>query len=131
MNASTPAWPGTGTTQANGWRMFDSNTATFTDTTQANGWVTVKPTDGTRIATDIVRVFPRASHISRGNGTVIQGSNDGGTTWTTFLTITGMSAANWYTFPLAQRADYAQARVLDEHGGNTNLAEVELLTKAG
>lgn len=131
VNASTPAWPGTGTTQANGWRMFDSNTATFTDTTQANGWVTVKPTDGTRVATDIVRVFPRASHISRGNGTVIQGSNDGGTTWTTFLTITGMSAANWYTFPLAQRADYAQVRVLDEHGGNTNLAEVELLTKAG
>jgi hypothetical protein len=40
-----------------------------------------------------------------------------------------MTAANWYTFTLPQRADYAQVRVLDEHGGNTNLAEVELLKR--
>jgi hypothetical protein len=91
----------------------------------------VKPTDGTRITADIVRVYPRASHISRGNGTVIQGSNDGGATWQTFMTITGMTAADWYTFTLPQRADYAQLRVLDEHGGNVNLAEVELLSRAG
>ncbi|MDQ0676958.1 hypothetical protein QFZ30_000340 [Arthrobacter pascens] len=129
VNASTRAWPGTGTTQENAWKMFDRNTATYTDTTTANGWVTVKPTDGTRIITDMVRVYPRASHISRGNGTVVQGSNDGGATWTTFATITGMTAANWYTFTLPQRADYAQVRVLDEHGGNINLAEVELLNR--
>jgi hypothetical protein len=129
VNASTPAWPGTGTTQANAWKMFDRDTATYTDTTTANGWVTVKPTDGTRITTDIVRVYPRANQINRGNGTVIQGSNDGGATWQTFMTITGMTAANWYTFTLPQRADYAQVRVLDEHGGNTNLAEVELLKR--
>ncbi|WP_457963672.1 discoidin domain-containing protein [Arthrobacter sp. D1-29] len=127
VDASTRAWPGTGTTQENAWKMFDRNTATYTDTTTANGWVTVKPADGTRITTDIVRVYPRATHISRGNGTVLQGSNDGGATWTTFMTITGMSAANWYTFTLPQRADYSQVRVLDEHGGNVNLAEVELL----
>ena len=129
VNASTRAWPGTGTTQEHAWKMFDRNTATYTDTTTANGWVTVKPTDGTRVTADIVRVYPRASHISRGNGTVIQGSNDGGATWQTFMTITGMTAANWYTFTLPQRADYAQVRVLDEHGGNTNLAEVELLNR--
>jgi hypothetical protein len=40
-----------------------------------------------------------------------------------------MTAANWYTFTLPQRADYAQVRVLDEHGGKTNLAEVELLKR--
>jgi hypothetical protein len=131
VNASTWAWPGTGTTQANGWKMFDRNTDTYTDTTTSNGWVTVKPTDGTRIVADIIRVFPRASQINRGNGTVVQGSNDGGATWQTFLTISGMTAANWYTFTLPQRADYAQVRVLDEHGGNVNLAEVELLHRAG
>ncbi|UVJ41307.1 putative Ig domain-containing protein [Arthrobacter sp. CJ23] len=127
VNASTRAWPGTGTPQENGWKMFDGNTATYTDTTTANGWASVTPTDGTRIVADIVRVFPRTSHISRGNGTFVQGSNDGGATWQTFLTITGMAAANWYTFTLPQRVDYAQVRVSDEHGGNTNLAEVEFL----
>lgn len=127
VNASTRAWPGTGTTQENAWKMFDRDIATYTDTTTSNGWVTVKPGDGTRISTDIIRVYPRPSHISRGNGTVIQGSNDGGATWTTFTTITGMTTANWYTFTLPQRADYAQVRVLDEHSGNTNLAEVEFI----
>jgi hypothetical protein len=131
VNASTVAWPGTGTTQQNAWRMFDRDPATATDTTTANGWVTVKPTDGTRITADLVRVYPRSDQISRGNGTVIQGSDDGGTTWQTFLTITGMSAANWYTFSLPQHADYAQVRVLDEHGGHVNLAEVEFLRNAG
>jgi hypothetical protein len=131
VNASTVAWPGTGTTQQNAWRMFDRDTATATDTTTANGWVTVKPTDGTRITADLVRVYPRPDQISRGNGTVIQGSNDGGTTWQTFLTITGMAATNWYTFPLPQRTDFAQVRVLDEHSGHVNLAEVEFLRNAG
>jgi hypothetical protein len=130
VNASTVAWPGTGTTQANGWRMFDQNFATAPDTTTANGWVTVKPTDGTRIIADTVRVYPRSDQIARGNGTVIQGSNDGGATWQTFMTITGMSAVNWYTFTLPQRADFGQVRVLDEHGGHVNLAEVEFLHRA-
>ena len=127
VNASTRAWPGTGTTQENAWKMFDGNTATYTDTTTANGWATVTPTDGTRVTADIIRVYPRTGYVSRGNGTVIQGSNDGGATWQTFLTITGMAAADWYKFTLPQRADYAQVRVLDEHGGNTNLAEVSFL----
>jgi hypothetical protein len=127
VNASTWAWPGTGTTQANGWRMFDQNLTTATDTTTNNGWVTVKPTDGTRILADMVRVYPRSDQIARGNGTVIQGSNDGGATWQTFMTVTGMSAANWYTFTLPQRADFGQVRVLDEHSGHVNLAEVEFL----
>ncbi|MBT2534202.1 putative Ig domain-containing protein [Arthrobacter sp. ISL-48] len=130
VNASTPAWPGTGTTQANGWRMFDQNFATAPDTTTANGWVTVKPTDGTRIIADMVRVYPRSDQIARGNGTVILGSNDGGATWQTFMTVTGMSAANWYTFTLPQRADFGQVRVLDEHGGHVNIAEVEFLHRA-
>lgn len=129
VNASTRAWPGTGTTQDNAWKMFDHNTATYTDTTTANGWVTVKPTDATRITADIVRVYPRTGFVARGNGTVVQGSNDGGATWQTFLTITGMAATDWYTYTLPQRVDFAQVRVLDEHGGNTNLSEVEFLRR--
>lgn len=72
-------------------------------------------------------MHPRTGYVSQGNGTAVQGSNDGGATWQTFLTITGIATADWYTFTLPERADYAQVRVLDEHGGNTNLAEVSFL----
>jgi hypothetical protein len=129
VDASTVAWPGTGTgtTRDNGWRMFDGDIATATDTTSSRGWVTVTPTDGSPIPVDLVRVHPRSTHVSRGNGTVLQGSDDGGATWQTFLTLEGMTAAQWYTFTMPERVEFGRVRVLDEHGGNTNLAEVELL----
>ncbi|MDX3226727.1 putative Ig domain-containing protein [Streptomyces sp. ME19-01-6] len=128
VDASTPPWPGTGTTAANGWRMFDGDIATYTDTTTSNGWVTVKPTDGSSLAVDAVTVRPRAKYASRANGTVLQGSTDGGKTWTTFLTITGVTSdQQWYTFKLPQHTVIPMLRVYDGHGGNTNIAEVQLL----
>lgn len=131
VDASTVAWPGTGTTQQHAWRLFDRDTATYTDTTTPNGWVSVKPTDASRIVADIVRVYPRGTQLSRANGTYLQGSNDGGATWQTFATVTGVTAASWYTITLPQRADFAQIRVVDDHGGRLNLAEVELLRRDG
>ncbi|GAA3774074.1 putative Ig domain-containing protein [Streptomyces phyllanthi] len=128
VDASTPQWPGTGTPAANGWRMFDGDIATYTDTTTANGWVTVKPTDGSSPALDAVMIRPRAKFANRANGTVLQGSTDGGNTWTTFLTISGVTSdEQWYTFKLPQRTVIPMLRVYDGHGGNTNLAEVQLL----
>ncbi|WP_405975622.1 putative Ig domain-containing protein [Streptomyces sp. NBC_00988] len=128
VDASTPQWPGTGTTAANGWRMFDGDVTTATDTTTANGWVTVKPTDGSSLDFDGVRIRPRASFASRANGTVLQGSTDGGTTWQTVLTVSGVTSdQQWYLFKLPTHQSLPMLRVLDEHGGNTDIAEVQLL----
>lgn len=131
VDASTPAWPGTGTTQQHAWRMFDQETTTYSDATTPNGWVSVTPTDGSRISVDVVRVYPRATQLSRANGTYLQGSNDGGATWQTFATVSGVTAASWYTITLPQRAEFAQVKVVDDHGGRLNLAELELLRRDG
>ncbi|MEU0091976.1 putative Ig domain-containing protein [Kribbella sp. NPDC006257] len=128
VNASTPAWPGTGTTADNGWRMFDGNLATATDTTSANGWVTVAPSNGSRLELDAIRVRPRAAYPARANGTTVQGSSDGGVTWQTLATINAVTSdQQWYTFPLPQHMSVPLVRILDDHGGNTNLAEVQFL----
>ncbi|KAK1181097.1 Ig domain-containing protein [Streptomyces sp. NBS 14/10] len=128
VDASTPQWPGTGTTAANGWRMFDGDIATYTDTTTSTGWVTVKPTDGSSLAVDAVLIRPRAKYPDRANGTVLQSSTDGGKSWTTFLTVAGVTSdQQWYTFKLPQHTAIPMLRVYDGHGGNANLAEVQLL----
>ncbi|MFC1401832.1 MULTISPECIES: putative Ig domain-containing protein [Streptacidiphilus] len=132
VDASTPLWPGKGTTAANGWRMFDGDITTSTDTTTANGWVTVKPTDGSTLGIDAVRIHARTGYPARANGTVLQGSTDGGTTWTTFLTISGITSdQQWYLFKLPQHQSVPMLRVLDQHGGNTDIAEVQLLQFQG
>ncbi len=126
--ASTPAFPGVGTPEANGWRMFDGDLTTFTDTTSGNGWVTVTPPAGTNLTFDAVRVRPRSNFPARANGDLVQGSSDGGTTWTTLTTINGITDGNqWYAFPLAAQASYPTIRIADAHGGFTNLAEVQFL----
>ncbi|MFC9693397.1 discoidin domain-containing protein [Kribbella sp. NPDC056951] len=126
VNASTPAWPGTGSTADNGWRMFDGNLATATDTTSANGWVTVTP--ATPLEFDAIRVRPRVGFPARANGTTVQASNDSGATWQTLATINGVTSdQQWYVFALPQHVAAPMIRILDEHGGNTNVAEVQLL----
>jgi hypothetical protein len=128
VDASTPQWPGTGTTADNGWRMFDGDITTATDTTTSNGWVTVKPTDASTLDIDAVRVRSRANFPARATGTVVQGSTDGGTTWQTFVTINGVTSdQQWYSFVLPQHESLPMVRILDEHGGNTDLAEVQFL----
>jgi hypothetical protein len=129
VNASTVPWPGpSGSTVDNAWRMFDGDLSTATDTTTANGWVTVTPNDGSSLVFDAVRIRPRALFPARANDTVVQSSTDGGTTWQNLVTITGITSdAQWYIFPTAQRQTVPMVRVLDEHGGNVNLAEVQFL----
>jgi hypothetical protein len=127
--ASSPAFPGVGTPEANGRRMFDGDINTFTDTTSGNGWVQVTPPAGTTLTFDAVRVHPRSNFPGRANGTVIQGSSDGGTTWTTLTTVTGIADGNqWYVYPLTAPTSQPLLRVTDNHGGFTNLAELQLLT---
>jgi len=128
VTASSPAFPGVGTPEANGRRMFDGDLTTFTDTTSGNGWVTVTPPAGTSLDFDTVRVHPRSNFPARANGDLVQGSSDGGATWTTLATITGITDGNqWYAFPLAAPTSQPMLRIYDGHGGFTNLAEVQLL----
>jgi hypothetical protein len=127
--ASSPAFPGVGTPEANGWRMFDGDLNTFTDTTSGNGWVQITP--GTSLTFDAVRVRPRSNLPARANGDLVQGSSDGGTTWTTLTTITGITDGNqWYVFPLTAPTTQPMIRITDNHGGFTNVAEVQLLTSS-
>lgn len=126
--ASSPAFPGVGTAEANGWRMFDGDLNSFTDTTAGNGWVKITPPSGTTLNFDAVRVRPRGNFPSRANGDLVQGSSDGGTTWTTLTTVTGITdGSQWYVFPLAAPTSQPMIRIYDGHGGFTNLAEVQLL----
>ncbi|MFF0269844.1 putative Ig domain-containing protein [Kribbella sp. NPDC004536] len=127
VTASSPAFPGVGTPEANGWRMFDGNLTTFTDTTSGNGWVSVTPPTGTALTFNAVRVRPRSNLPDRANGDLVQASTDG-TTWTTLTTITGITTGTqWYVYPLPTQATYPLLRITDNHGGFTNLAEVQLL----
>ncbi|MEU6246528.1 putative Ig domain-containing protein [Glycomyces sp. NPDC047010] len=125
--ASTASWDGTKNAAANGWALFDGDTATYTDTTTASGWVRVLPGADTAFTVETVRFHPRSTHVSRAVGVQFQGSNDGGATWTTFATATTASAG-WNTIDLAAAVEYGALRV-NAPSGNTNLAEVEFLVE--
>nr|BFF22426.1 hypothetical protein GCM10025732_03910 [Glycomyces mayteni] len=125
--ASSGSWDGTKDAAANGWALFDGDTATYTDTTAASGWVRVLPGGDAAFTVEAVRFHPRSTHVSRAVGVQFQGSNDGGATWTTFATATSASAG-WNTIDLAGAVEYGALRV-NAPSGNTNLAEVEFLVK--
>jgi hypothetical protein len=123
--ASSIIFPGVGTAEDNGWRMFDGDINTYTDTTSGNGWV--KVTAPSNLDFNAVRVRPRSNFPTRANGTLVQASADG-TTWTTLTMITGITDGNqWYLFPLAATTSQPMIRLLDNHNGFSNLAEVQLL----
>jgi hypothetical protein len=128
VTASSASWDGKRDAAANGWAMFDGNTATFTDTTVKSGWVTVIPTDGTVFTVESVRYHPRSGSVSRANNVSLQGSNDGGATWTTFAS-TGTAVAGWNTVELTEPVRYEALRVI-AGDGYTNFAEVQFVASA-
>ncbi|MEV3935294.1 putative Ig domain-containing protein [Glycomyces sp. NPDC049804] len=128
VTASSASWDGTRNAAANGWAMFDGNTATFTDTTTKNGWVSVIPGDGTAFTVEAVKYHPRSGAVSRANNVSLQGSNDGGATWTTFAS-TGIAVAGWNTVTLTAPVRYEALRVSGADG-YTNFAEVQFLVSA-
>jgi hypothetical protein len=116
------------TAEQNGWRMFDGDVTTVTDTTSSNGWVTVTPPAGTSLEVDAVLMRARSGFPGRASGTKIQTSSDGGLTWTTVLTFPSITSdSEWYTFELPEHASTSLLRVLDDHGGFTNVAELQLI----
>ncbi|MEU5870847.1 putative Ig domain-containing protein [Glycomyces sp. NPDC047369] len=125
VTASTATADGATSAAANGWRMFDGSTGTYTDTTTKACTNTVAPTDGTSFTVESVKYHPRANAVSRATGMYLQGSNDGGATWTTFAN-TGAPAAGWNTLALTAPAAYDQLRI---SGGNgyCNVAELQFI----
>lgn len=123
VTASSPSWDGERDAAANGWAMFDGDTATFTDTEQSTGWVRVVPEgDAVAFRVETVEFMPRSGYASRADGVQFQGSDDGGQTWETFATATG-PAEGWNTIALTAAVEYGAVRVYAP-SGNANLAEV-------
>ncbi len=118
---------GTASAADNGWRMFDGNTGTYTATSTKVCTNTVAPTDGTAFIVEAVRYHPRSNAVSRATGMPIQGSNDGGTSWTTFAN-TGTPAAGWNTLTLAEPVSYDAVRI-SGGGGYCNVAELQFIVK--
>ncbi|GAB2874203.1 putative Ig domain-containing protein [Streptomyces mayteni] len=127
VTASTGTADGASDAAANGWRMFDGDPATYTDTTTRACTVTVLPTDGSVFEVETVRYHPRSGAVSRATGMPVEGSNDGGATWTA-LANTGVPVAGWNTVPLASPVRYGALRI---SGGNgyCNVAELRFVVR--
>lgn len=126
--ASTVSWDGTKDAAANGWSMFDGNTATFTDTTTQSCTNTVIPLDGTAFTVIAVKYLPRDNAVSRATGLDIQGSNDGGATWTKFAN-TGTPVRGWNTVTLTEPVHFGALRISGGNG-HCNLAELQFIVEA-
>jgi hypothetical protein len=123
--ASTVSWDGQLNAADNGWRMFDGSTGTWTDTTTKSCTNTVVPTDGTEFRVVGLRYFPKDTAVNRATNMSIDGSNDGGATWTAFAN-TGTPVRGWNTVPLAEPVEFGALRI---SGGNgyCNVAELQFL----
>ncbi|WP_457965604.1 putative Ig domain-containing protein [Arthrobacter sp. D1-29] len=125
--ASTATADGATSAAANGWRMFDGNTGTYTDTTTKSCTNTVLPADGSAFKVVGVKYFPRDNAVLRATGMGIQGSNDGGATWTQFAS-TGTPVRGWNTITLTEPVHYGALRI---NGGNgfCNVAELQFIVE--
>jgi hypothetical protein len=130
VTASAKIWSssgGTGTPEQNGWLSFDGDITTGTDTQTSTGWIRVDLGEGSTSLVEGVRYHPRPCCTVRLNGGIIQGSNDNAT-WVNLHTISGVLAnvSQWYSAPLSGSVGYRYYRYIDNHGGNTNMGELEL-----
>lgn len=80
-----------------------------------------------------MKYFPRDSAYLRATGMDLQGSDDGGATWTKFAS-TGTPVRGWNTIELAEPVHYGALR-LSGGNGYCNVAElqfiVEVIDKSG
>ncbi|WP_335987569.1 putative Ig domain-containing protein [Glycomyces sp. MUSA5-2] len=125
VTASTVSWDDKLDAADNGWRMFDGDTGTWTDTTTKSCTNTVVPDDGTGFEVVGVRYFPKDAAVNRATNMSIDGSTDGGATWTAFAN-TGTPVRGWNTIDLAEPVDFGALRI---SGGNgyCNVAELQFI----
>lgn len=112
--------------EQNGWYSFDSTLSTFTNTRLAESWITLDFGMGNEKTVDTVRFHGRTGYISRVNGSIVQGSQDG-INWTDLYTMAGAVDYQWYSGIVSSPVAYQYIRVYDNHAGYSNYAEIELL----
>lgn len=118
----------TDTRKENGWRAFDGDLTTSPDTQTAKGWVQVDLGEGNAARIDVIRYHPKSNTISRINGGIVQGSVNG-TNWVNLFSINGITQAQWYAVSISDQTPFRYFRYFDNHGGYTNVAELELYKK--
>ncbi|WP_186327687.1 discoidin domain-containing protein [Paenibacillus xylanexedens] len=130
VTASTPVYQNKGTKEQNGWRAVDSNVDTFTDTMDAVSWIDIDLGENQAESLSSFKFYPRngkTSEITRVNGAILQGSNDG-THYTDLYTISGISSVQWHTASITNDTAFRYLRYYSP-GGYANVAELELYSK--
>ncbi|MBD2867129.1 LamG-like jellyroll fold domain-containing protein [Paenibacillus arenilitoris] len=110
----------------NGWYLFDGDPGTIAHNRSAVSWVDVDFGAGSEKAIDTFRYLPRRTHVSRVNGTVFKGSNDG-VNWVDLYKIPSTSAYKWHSGINPDKTPYRYIRIYDDHNGFVNFEEIELL----
>jgi len=129
VNASTNIWPGTGTTQQNGWLAFDGDLNTSPDTTSASGWVLVDFGPNNEQVIDTIKFYPRKGNISRMAGGIFQGSNDG-TNFVNLYTVGSLGGGyKWYKAAVTDKTPFRYFRYYSP-GGFANVAEIQLFKQS-
>lgn len=124
VTASGPSWDGKLSAPRNGWMAFDGNTETYTDTKSNPGWIVIDLGEGKEVPLASFKFYPRstAAHVSRVNGGKLQGSADG-VNYEDLHTISGVSAAQWYTVPVSIGSPFRYLRYYSQTG-NANVGEL-------
>lgn len=126
VEANTPSWDGKLSAATNGWRAFDGDANTSPDTKTASGWVDVDLGEGNAITVDGIKFIPRSGNITRMNGALIQGSNDG-VNFNTLHTIQGVSGLQWYTQAIHNNTAHRYLRYYTANG-YANVGELHFLS---
>ncbi|XEC94406.1 LamG-like jellyroll fold domain-containing protein [Paenibacillus tarimensis] len=112
--------------EQNAWYLFDENPDTIAHTRSFVSWVDVDFGAGNEKVIDTFRYLPRRTHVSRVNGTVFKGSNDG-ENWTDLYKIPNASGYQWYSAPNPDPTPFRYIRIYDDHNGFVNFEEIEFL----
>ncbi|MFB9660190.1 putative Ig domain-containing protein [Glycomyces mayteni] len=127
VTASARQWPGNGLPADQvGYLLFDGDANTAGDlNTGTASYYTVDFGAGAEAHLEEVYFLPRASHPTRANGTIVQGSDDG-TTWTDLTAaLTGGAANTWLQRPATGDDHYRYFRIYNAGAWSGNLAEVQ------
>jgi AraC-like DNA-binding protein len=130
-NYATATYPYTNINGGGGWSNSPSNafdgiasTSNYSDG-GSTSWTGIDFGSGHSVIVNWIYFYPRASQISRMNGGMFQGSNDG-TTWTTIYTV-GTAAAGWNAaFALTNNSTrYRYLRYQCASGGYADVSEIQ------
>ncbi|WP_051250985.1 LamG-like jellyroll fold domain-containing protein [Paenibacillus harenae] len=129
VKASEKFWNNDNISEAqNGWYMFDGNPDTIVHNRSAVSWVDVDFGAGNEKVIDTFRYLPRRTHVSRVNGTVFKGSDDG-VNWVDLYKIPATSEYKWHSAINPDTTPYRYIRIYDDHNGFVNFEEVEFLER--